>query len=71
MLAHETSPLKQTPLHALHLARGQLHLARQHQARTAQDATYAIEIARSLGFIELNLFGRRTGGADRAAQEAA
>ncbi|ERF82312.1 hypothetical protein JQ559_20240 [Bradyrhizobium viridifuturi] len=40
-------------------------------ARTAQDATYAIEIARSLGFIELNLFGRRTGGADRAAQEAA
>lgn len=40
-------------------------------ARSAQDATYAIETARSLGTIELNLFGRRTAGADEAVQKAA
>lgn len=40
-------------------------------ARSAQDATYAIETARSLGTIELNLFGRRIDGADEATRKAA
>ncbi|WP_338827095.1 hypothetical protein [Bradyrhizobium sp. 27S5] len=40
-------------------------------ARRAEDATYAIETARSLGTIELNLFARQTGGADEATQKAA
>lgn len=40
-------------------------------ARSAQDATYAIETARSLGTIELNLFARQTAGADEVAQKAA
>ncbi|GEC59555.1 hypothetical protein ABIF38_003244 [Bradyrhizobium japonicum] len=40
-------------------------------ARSANDATYAIETARSLGTIELNLFARKTGGVDEATQKAA
>ena len=40
-------------------------------ARSAQDATYAIETARSLGTIELNLFGRRIDSADEAPRKAA
>ncbi|MBR1208489.1 MULTISPECIES: hypothetical protein [unclassified Bradyrhizobium] len=40
-------------------------------ARSANDATYAIETARSLGTIELNLFARKTSGVDEAIQEAA
>ena len=40
-------------------------------ARSANDATYAIETARSLGTIELNLFARKTGSVDEATQKAA
>ncbi|ODM82383.1 hypothetical protein [Bradyrhizobium elkanii] len=40
-------------------------------ARSANDATYAIETARFLGTIELNLFARKTGGVDEATQKAA
>ncbi|MCP1966589.1 hypothetical protein [Bradyrhizobium elkanii] len=40
-------------------------------ARSANDATYAIETARSLGTIELNLLARKTGGVDEATQKAA
>ncbi|GEC59620.1 hypothetical protein ABIF38_003071 [Bradyrhizobium japonicum] len=40
-------------------------------ARSASDATYAIETARSLGTIELNLFARKTGSVDEATQKAA
>jgi hypothetical protein len=40
-------------------------------ARGANDATYAIETARSLGTIELNLFARKTGSVDEATQKAA
>ncbi|MVT70446.1 hypothetical protein GPL21_35820 [Bradyrhizobium pachyrhizi] len=40
-------------------------------ARGANDATYAIETARSLGTIELNLFARKTSGVDEATQKAA
>ena len=40
-------------------------------ARGANDATYAIETARSLGTIELNLLARKTSSVDEAAQKAA
>ncbi|MCA1400485.1 hypothetical protein [Bradyrhizobium sp. BRP56] len=40
-------------------------------ARGANDATYAIETARSLGTIELNLFARKTSSVDEATQKAA
>ncbi len=40
-------------------------------ARSANDATYAIETARSLGTIELNLFARKTRAVEEAIQEAA
>ena len=40
-------------------------------ARGANDATYAIETARSLGTIELNLFGPKTSSVDEATQKAA
>lgn len=40
-------------------------------ARGANDATYAIETARSLGTIELNLLARKTSSVDEATQKAA
>ena len=40
-------------------------------ARAAEGATYAIETARSLGTIELNLLARRSDGPDEATQKAA
>ncbi|VIO72896.1 hypothetical protein CI1B_45450 [Bradyrhizobium ivorense] len=40
-------------------------------ARAAEDATYAIETARSLGTIELNLLARRTGATEETPRKAA
>ncbi|MBR0934226.1 hypothetical protein [Bradyrhizobium jicamae] len=40
-------------------------------ARSAEEATYAIETARSLGTIELNLFVRRPGDVTDTTQKAA
>ena len=40
-------------------------------ARGANDATYAIETARSLGTIELNLLARKTSSVDEGTQKAA
>ena len=40
-------------------------------ARSAKEATYAIETARSLGTIELNLFAREIDDADETTQKAA
>jgi|GEM_PF-1980334 len=39
-------------------------------ARSAEDASYAIETARALGNIELNLFRRRTDAAEKPSKAA-